>query len=288
MKKYKKTIEQRAYLAGFRKLHKQHELKIKAITYDYLKELKGKLIDEVNTYGVEHTLNNLDYLTKFDSFEQTAYNFLYETGDFFAKNNFDNVIKQVNKLSKKSIDPLQVGFHSHLWVSKMREFAKNEAGTLITRLSGSTRQWVRQQLDKAIEDKLGNKGAVKLLKTNQAFSLTRAKRIARTETTRAAESGQYFTALSFGDTLVKAWLAFHDSRTRHEHATADGQVVGMNEYFNVGGEKMLYPGDLNASAENTIHCRCTIMYQVKPNSQGVNYLNEIIGIIASSVISNSS
>ncbi len=52
----------------------------------------------------------------------------------------------------------------------------------------------------------------------------------------------------------------HDSKTREDHAEADGQEVGMDEPFDVGGEQLMYPGDPAGSAGNVINCRCTVIY----------------------------
>lgn len=49
-----------------------------------------------------------------------------------------------------------------------------------------------------------------------------------------------------------------DGRTRESHAEADGQIVGINEQFEVGGELLDFPGD--GSPENTYNCRCAIGY----------------------------
>lgn len=60
----------------------------------------------------------------------------------------------------------------------------------------------------------------------------------------------------------KEWNAILDSRTRETHAELDGEVVGIDEYFNVGGYKMLYAGDKDNGAppEEFMNCRCFIMY----------------------------
>jgi uncharacterized protein with gpF-like domain len=55
------------------------------------------------------------------------------------------------------------------------------------------------------------------------------------------------------------WLATEDSRTRPDHADADGQVVQIGDVFLVGGEALRYPGGVNASAAQTANCRCTIL-----------------------------
>ena len=88
----------------------------------------------------------------------------------------------------------------------------------------------------------------------------RSKTIARTETTSASNYGSIQAAKQSGLTLTKVWLATPDSRTREDHAEADGQEVGIDEAFEVGGEQLAYPGDPAGSASNIISCRCTTFY----------------------------
>lgn len=55
------------------------------------------------------------------------------------------------------------------------------------------------------------------------------------------------------------WVATLDARTRPEHGHADGQVREAGEPFDVGGEKLLFPGDKShgASGWNLYNCRCS-------------------------------
>jgi hypothetical protein len=82
--------------------------------------------------------------------------------------------------------------------------------------------------------------------------------IARTESMRAANSASNALFAEYG-APKKEWLATLDNRCRAEHATANGQVVGVGESFRVGGESLAYPGDPAGSAGNTIACRCTVL-----------------------------
>lgn len=90
----------------------------------------------------------------------------------------------------------------------------------------------------------------------------RSNVIARTETHGAAQYGSVSGAREVDDTLKKEWISAGDDRTREDHFDVDGQIVAMNEPFEVGGEQLDYPGDgsLGASAGNIINCRCGIGY----------------------------
>jgi hypothetical protein len=85
----------------------------------------------------------------------------------------------------------------------------------------------------------------------------RAVIVARTESCASLNYGTQITYSAEG-VEKKEFLAVRDGRTREDHAGADGQIVGINDPFNVGGEKMMYPGDPNCSAFNVVNCRCTI------------------------------
>ena len=64
--------------------------------------------------------------------------------------------------------------------------------------------------------------------------------------------------------LNKSWISFLDSRTRPAHASADEQQVPIDDFYLVGGEKLMYPSDisLGASIENTINCRCNSVVNI--------------------------
>jgi hypothetical protein len=57
----------------------------------------------------------------------------------------------------------------------------------------------------------------------------------------------------------KQWNAVLDNVTREAHAESDGQIVNFDEPYLVGGQNLMYPGDmsLGATIDNTINCRCT-------------------------------
>ncbi len=91
----------------------------------------------------------------------------------------------------------------------------------------------------------------------------RAALIARTETHGAANVGADQAARATGLNLQKEWIAARDERTRSAHANADGQVRDMDMAFDVGGDRLMFPGDPNGSAANTINCRCAVSHIVK-------------------------
>ena len=113
-----------------------------------------------------------------------------------------------------------------------------------------------------------NRIAAALCKSITDMSVTSAIRAARTAVTAAENGGRtasYKLAADRGIELTREWIATKDARTRHSHGAADGQRVGVDEPFTVGGEKLMFPGDgsLGATGKNLYNCRCTIKAMVK-------------------------
>lgn len=93
-----------------------------------------------------------------------------------------------------------------------------------------------------------------------------AVRTARTAVTNAQNAGRmdsYVAATKMGIEMEREWVSALDARTRPEHADADGQVVGVDKPFIVGGEKLMFPGDRSGSGWNIYNCRCTQIAKVK-------------------------
>ncbi len=90
------------------------------------------------------------------------------------------------------------------------------------------------------------------------MSEARAMMIARTETMSSVNFGQFETYRGEG-VKQKEWLATQDDRTRDDHAAANGQIVGIDEPFDVGGEQLIYPGDPNGDPGEIVNCRCTVL-----------------------------
>jgi hypothetical protein len=137
-----------------------------------------------------------------------------------------------------------------------------ECGVRIVGITSTTQKLMQSIIKRAVDEGLSIDRTQALIRTQfAAMGRVRAERIARTEIVSASNMGSQLAAESTGLTLVKEWLATRDGRTRDDHAEADGQTVGLNEYFVVGGEEMMQPGDPSASASQTINCRCVAVYR---------------------------
>lgn len=91
----------------------------------------------------------------------------------------------------------------------------------------------------------------------------RAEAILRTEMTRAHNLGhhsqQVLTAQQV-EGVRKRWMATGDDRTRPTHLEAHirymEKPIPVDKAFEVGGARLMYPGDPAGPAHETINCRC--------------------------------
>ena len=84
-------------------------------------------------------------------------------------------------------------------------------------------------------------------------SLTRARTIARTESTIAGNAAR-FEAMQEQLVYEHEWVAILDDHTRPDHEELDGEVRAVGDEFLPG---LKFPGDPDAPPEQVINCRCT-------------------------------
>ena len=131
--------------------------------------------------------------------------------------------------------------------------------------------WGKKQISKEITTGIllgesNQRIAKRLLTELPDMNKASAIRTARTATTSAENGGRLDTfkqAEQMGIPIKKQWVATHDGRTREEHILADGQIVGVDEPFIVGGEELMKPGDDSGSGWNIYNCRCRMYSIVK-------------------------
>lgn len=95
--------------------------------------------------------------------------------------------------------------------------------------------------------------------------LGRAKTIVRTESHRIQQASAYDaqkTAISKGAKVVKQWMSTLDGNTRPTHRKLDGQIREIDEPFEMGGMKAMYPGDFGDPAEDC-NCRCQLLQRAR-------------------------
>ena len=82
----------------------------------------------------------------------------------------------------------------------------------------------------------------------------------------------------------KEWNAILDSRTRETHAQADGQVVGLMEYFQVGDSLLMFPGDTSANPDMSEIYNCYSKDTEVLTKDGFKFIKDVkVGEVVASV-----
>jgi HK97 family phage portal protein len=131
------------------------------------------------------------------------------------------------------------------------------AGTKVQQIDATTLDKLRTELAIGIDLHEGIETLAKRIDTLYLDQIipNRSTTIAQTETHSAGSYAAIEVAKGSGMALNKVWMTT-SSKPRPTHAAADGQEVGMDEKFIVGGVEMDAPGDPNGPAEEVINCYC--------------------------------
>lgn len=133
---------------------------------------------------------------------------------------------------------------------------------------GKAKRWSQRKLQSIVTQSVLQGESIpniakRLTREMGEMSKNAAIRNARTMTTAAEAAGRidaYKEAEGMGIKVRQMWVATLDSRTRHEHAMLDGQVVDVGAPFEVDGIEIMFPGDPACDEPSMIYnCRCTVV-----------------------------
>lgn len=137
----------------------------------------------------------------------------------------------------------------------------------VTEIGDTTRAQLMQIIRESYQQGLSIDDTAKAIRSVMTDAAGyRSRMIARTEMVGAMNGGS--TALmqlvgnATGTSYTKTWLTAPGAEyPRHEdYDGLDGQTVGLEEPFDVGGEALMYPGDPDGSPDEVCNCRCTVTY----------------------------
>lgn len=145
------------------------------------------------------------------------------------------------------------------------EWLKGYSADQVVDITATLKESIRRALEQGHVEGIGNAGIAKLIRGKLGGEAARSRSvvIARTETHTAANVGSDNAARATRLVMDKEWAAVGDERTRPTHLAADGQTVGMDDHFTVGGVSLRFPGDPLGPPEEIIQCRCTVLYVPK-------------------------
>lgn len=140
------------------------------------------------------------------------------------------------------------------------ERASQIAAAAVVKIGTTTRSQINAAITVALDENLPLRDVERRIQASTSGVITRARAavIARTEIHSSVQAGNQLAVEATGrvDDFAKEWVSAEDERTRETHVDADSQTVDTREAFQVGSDKLMYPGDPSGSAREIINCRC--------------------------------
>jgi hypothetical protein len=152
------------------------------------------------------------------------------------------------------------------FVQWVQEYFKDYVLEMATNITDTTIKKVHDILDQAIAGGWSVQRTVDALNDTE-LARSRARTIVRTESVRAMNFANQAISESEDFETTKEWIAIEDKRTRraHTHVGVDGEKRDMNQKFSNG---LMFPGDPEGAANQTINCRCTMAIRAKRDANG--------------------
>ena len=135
------------------------------------------------------------------------------------------------------------------------------AGAHIRGINRTTRKILMEALADGVRRGEGTQQlARRIRKSFDGATKHRSYAIAKTEVTSASSYARERAMTDAGPEIVagKKWIATRDRRTRDQHRKLQGQVVSIDGYFSMNGDRAKRPGGFS-QAKHNVNCRCTIV-----------------------------
>lgn len=185
---------------------------------------------------------------------------------------------KVGRSINKEIKNFAPDSFAETFKSTLLTWLRENAGLRITSVRQTLVEYLIKEIEKGISEGLTIRQVaanMEKLVNSRNFYKWQALRIARTETTAAANYGATIAGFDSGVVLEKLWISSNDARTRqiekgdeYDHMDMQGIKVDQDGLFNVQGDLLRFPGDPVGSASNIINCRCTVALVPKRDSNG--------------------
>ena len=262
----------RTYRRNYERYIKQYE---KGATKELLKTFRKWNNQIINAEFTEDNIQNeLLALIQFEDMF-TTYNTIY----------FNIGVKHGTRVGKSinlELKQFTLVDFMRIFELDLPTFLRNELITRIQQVHSTYLDLIFNMFDQRLKD-----GKTLVETTKEIFEVMKsprfyrwqAERIARTETTTAANYAAIKAGPVSGFVMEKQWISALGPRTRRtppndfDHREMNGKRVGLKEDFEfnpktLNADSLGFPGDPKGSAGNTINCRCSVAVVPKRDKNG--------------------
>ena len=203
--------------------------------------------DEMNSLGVP--LRSMPYEQYFGEMDLTAKQ--TEDRTQFARQ-FEDVVRTALVLL---LVQLEFGVYDPDFVKETMQTRYNNMVTNLLAGAVLIKDYIPDMVDRYIETTMSRP------EEPYIFSEDRIMLTAENEANTVFNEEDYLIGIDRGFAR-KQWVTMGDSHVRDTHAEVNGEVIPIDDYFEVGGSLMRFPKDFSMSPapEETVNCRCTVKY----------------------------
>lgn len=265
----------KSYRRIWLKLHSKYENKARIIFQRTFKEI-ALTIPFDNMTEENYPIFTSFYVTEESIFN--AYVKVYtEVGETHGERTGREINKQINQ-KDFTFDAFTNEFQKTL-IKWLKEFG----GQRIVSVKDNYIQYINQLIQRGVNDGKTisqiSTDMNKMIKSRNWYRW-QSLRIARTETTTAANYSATVASSVSGVLMDKIWISAQDSRTRQppnskfDHYDMNNVRVPLDKPFNVSGELLMFAGapntvnGANSSGGNVINCRCVNAQLVRRDENG--------------------
>lgn len=250
------------------KLHKSYEKKAFSIFRNALKDAAKKIpFDNLDKYNY---VPSIEFNVSQELIYNAYFKAYYQIGLLYGNRVTRGLVKDTKSFE---VDSFQQVFKTQL-----QQWLLENAELRIQTVRESLIKYLLKEISKGIEEGYDVRDIAKRIEklvNSRNFYRWQALRIARTETTAAANYGASIASGNSIYVLEKVWISSNDARTRQiekgdkfDHIDMDAVKVGEKDLFSVQGDFLRFPGDLKGRPSNIINCRCTMALQPKRDKDG--------------------
>jgi hypothetical protein len=249
--------QRRQISRDFQRLQSQIERRYVRKIFNALRRQLNKAAEDVKFFGIEFAIRRNRVISLDGAMMSTIKDMHVFTGLTVA----NRTLRELRRHNPKKMANL--GFNEK-WTQMIIDYFNLHLLESVTSIDETTRKFILKTLEQGFRELWSTEEIVKAL-NDRLYMANRAAKIVRTESTRAAGHGVLTGAGEYDYEVVKEWISIPDNRRRHSHANVEGEQRDLDKPFSNG---LMFPGDPEGPADETIFCRCTMAVVPKRNEQG--------------------